>query len=140
MKRLVKVVAVCLSVLLVQSLGAAVLHVMLVEHTYCDSHQAFEHGDEAGDDEHHHQQHEQHADGGDDDHHAPDGEPAEEDCHWLSWLQGPSVPLPPMQASVLDLPPPADTTTDYPVTRRALIPHPIELLRLSPGHSPPVSA
>ncbi|QDG51412.1 hypothetical protein FIV42_11865 [Persicimonas caeni] len=124
-----------MSVLLVQALGAALVHVSLTEHTYCESHQAFEHADEDGNSVEHTQNasvtHERPA---------PADNPDQngESCDYLSWLQGPTVPLPELHASLLNLPPPAETIAVHPLVRRTDVPSPIEILRLSPGLSPPV--
>jgi hypothetical protein len=133
--RLYKMLAAVLGLLLFQALGAALLHVSVVEHTYCESHQAVEHLDESGDSP----EHSAHA-RLDDHHDLPDDDPGptDESCDWLTWLQGPSVPLPQVQAELLDLPPPAAADTMRPMAEGALLPPPIDLLRLAPGHSPPV--
>lgn len=130
-----KAVVVVLSVLLVQALGAALVHVTLTEHTYCESHQAFEHADDDGQTVEHAQNasvaHERPAPSDDSD---QDGE----SCDYLTWLQGPSVPLPELHASLLNLPPPAKTVAVQPLVRQVDILSPIDILRLSPGLSPPV--
>ncbi len=134
--RLSKAVVVILSVLLVQALGAALVHVTLTEHTYCESHQAFEHADENGETV----EHSERASVTDDAHPMPsdDSDQNGESCDYLTWLQGPTVPLPELHASLLNLPPPAKTVAAQPLVRRVDVPSPIDILRLSPGHSPPV--
>ena len=128
-----RAVALLVCALLVQTLGAAVIHVTLTEHVYCDSHQAFEHADDDGQ-----VVHGAHAEVSDT-HHLPsdDSDNSEESCDWFTWLKGPSVPLPQVHAALLNLPPPADAATTGAPTHHALIPSQIDLLRLSPGHSPP---
>lgn len=136
-------IALCMSALLLQSLGAAFVHVTLVEHTFCEDHQAVEHAD-AGDEANHDGDH---ADHGEASHNHADEKPGDqlpgehdgddESCDWLTWLQGPSVSVSPIHASLIDLPPPAGETTRIPDEARADIPTQIDLLRLSPGHSPP---
>ena len=132
--RLTKAVVIVVSMLLLQVLGAALVHLSLAEHTYCESHQAFEHAAETGGTV----EHGAHA-GISDAEHAPsdDSTPGDESCDYLTWLQGPSVPLPELHASLLDLPPPAEPIAARPLTAQAHVPSPIDLLRLSPGHSPP---
>lgn len=134
--QLSKAVVLLLSVLLVQALGAALVHVTLTEHTYCESHQAFEHADEDGSIV----EHGAHASVTAPEHHAPNEnpDPNGESCDYLTWLQGPSVPLPELHASLLNLPPPAETIAVQSFERRDDVPSPIEILRLSPGLSPPV--
>lgn len=135
--------ALIVSALLLQSFGAAFVHVTLVEHTFCEDHQTVEHAeggeetheahDEAGHDEH---SGDAHADTGDQlpgEHDDSD----EESCDWLTWLQGPTVPAPSVHASLIDLPPPADDAAASPLAARVDIPSQIDLLQLSPGHSPP---
>lgn len=133
--RLTKAVVIVLSMLLMQMLGAALVHVSLTEHTYCASHQAFEHADEDGDT----LEHDAHASLSAPAH-APsdDSDTSGESCDYLTWLQGPTVPLPELHASLLNLPPPAESVAARPLTAQAHVPSPIDLLRLSPGHSPPV--
>ncbi|MFW5967090.1 MAG: hypothetical protein ACOCV2_06205 [Persicimonas sp.] len=136
--------ALFVSALLLQSLGAAFVHVTLVEHTFCEDHQALEHTEdgertheghgEAGHDEHAADSHAGTTDLGD---HLPgEHDDEEESCEWLTWLQGPTVPAPSVHASLIDLPPPADDTVT-PLAARADIPDSIGILHLSPGHSPP---
>jgi hypothetical protein len=127
-----KVVVVFLSMLLVSALGAALVHVSEAGHTYCESHQSFEHADEAG------QliDHDARAQASDGDADLPTDD-SDESCDVLTWLHGPSVPLPELHASLIDLPPPAHTLAVRPLAQQALIPSQIDLLRLSPGHSPP---
>jgi hypothetical protein len=138
--QLSKAVVVFLSALLVSALGAALVHVTETEHAYCESHKSFEHADETGElighGEHADTTHAQVSDG---DAYPPTDDPdSDESCDWLTWLQGPSVPLPELHASLLDLPPPAHTLAVRPLAQQAHVPSQIDLLRLSPGHSPPV--
>jgi hypothetical protein len=142
--RLSKAVVVFLSVLLVSAVGAALVHVTETEHAYCESHRSFEHADENGQSLEHQLSGQQaleqdaHAQLTDGDEHLPPDDSSDESCDWLTWLQGPSVPLPELHASLIDLPPPADTLAAAPLAQQANIPSQIDLLRLSPGHSPPV--
>ncbi len=134
---LTKAVAVLVSLLLFQALGAAIVHVTLVQHVWCENHHVFEHADttDAG----------VHDDGRahvvDMQKHPPtrkDGSSGKT-CHFLTWLHGPTVTMPRVHISLLNLPPPAEPDAARPLSACDDDLSPIAILRLSPGHSPPVT-
>jgi hypothetical protein len=133
--RLLRVaVATVMALLILNGVLGAVAHVVLVDHVYCETHQEVEH---AGD-------HENHVDGDKTvvahaeapvDHEEPTSD--ENHCELHMWLGSASVPMPDVRASLLDLPPPADGL-ELPTTTPAVGTYqPIDILHVSPGHSPP---
>lgn len=130
-----KAVAVLLCAVLLQTLGAALVHVALVEHIWCENHQVFEHASTTDaavhdDGRAHMIDLEKHPPKGDHD-------PGDKECHALCWLHGPAVPVPDLNPTLINLPPPAELPAARPLSEQAHISSPIDLLRLAPGHSPP---
>lgn len=136
-----RTVAVLVCLILGQTLAAALLHTVVVDHIWCETHQDFEHLDNNFDDlTEHVDLDDLHLDARPSNEHRPgeDERPTDNLCFYLTSLHGPAVPLPPMHASLLNLPPPIDagTNTQTPGDP-AFLPRQIDTLHESPGLSPP---
>lgn len=138
---LTRLVALLVFAMLAQTLGAALLHVALVEHIWCESHGDFEHREADAD-------HDTHADldtstapalphdaGGD--HFPNDPRAPDALCFYLTSLHGPVIPQPPLLPTLTSLPPPAKIATARAPQPRTLIPRQIHTLHQAPGLSPP---
>lgn len=136
---LTRLVALLVFAILAQTLGAALVHVALVEHIWCESHRDFEHRGADAD-------HDTHADlevtdtpslpeGADHDHFPTDPRTPDALCFYLTSLHGPAIPLPPLLPTLTSLSPPAaPARAPQP---RTLIPRQIHTLHQAPGLSPP---
>jgi len=131
-----KAAALSVCLVLVLEMGAALVHVTLVRHIWCENHHAFEHADATDAAVH-------------DDGRAHTVDPkkhppargrgrSDRSCPMLVMLHGPSVPVPQIGAALLNLPPPSPVAIVRPIDVRTHVPSPIEILRFSPGLSPPV--
>lgn len=156
--RFTRTVAVLVCLILGQTLAGALLHTMLVDHIWCETHQDFEHVE--GDLDTSGQHAEQANAESDDTRHAANEDASNQDfsheqpsnkhhpgddkrtpdslCYYLTSMHGPAVPLPSIYASLLNLPPPTEVGTASPLPGNlAILPRQIELLHESPGLSPP---
>ncbi|TDP62349.1 hypothetical protein DFR33_11312 [Bradymonas sediminis] len=139
--RFIRTVAVLMTLLLGQTLAAALLHTVLVDHIWCETHLDFEHVDEeSGDTEEHAELEDLNLEAQPGQQHQPGEEPPGPDnlCFYLTSLHGPAIPLPSIHASLLNLPPPTDAATNSPTPGDATsVPRQIDTLHESPGLSPP---
>ncbi|MGM0557109.1 MAG: hypothetical protein ACQEVA_12070 [Myxococcota bacterium] len=128
------VVAISLTLLMLNGVIGAVAHVVLVDHVYCETHQEVEH---AGD-------HDVRDSGSTDvlahtetpiDHEDPTSD--DNPCELHMWLNDASVPMPDVHASLLDLPPPAEGLELEATPTEIGTYQPIDILHVSPGLSPP---
>ena|SRR5690554_2449495 len=138
--RFTRTIAVLVCLILGQTLAAALLHTVLVDHIWCETHQDFEHlsDDSDVDDSVEHAQ--QNAEVPTDAQHPEDKKRTPDNlCFYLTSLHGPAVPLPSIHASLLNLPPPAEVGSDdaHPTGDPAILPRQIDMLHESPGLSPP---
>lgn len=138
--RFTRTVAVLVCLILGQTLAAALLHTVLVDHIWCETHQDFEHLSEEAGGETSLEHAQRNAEAPSEAPHPQDKTPAPDNlCFYLTSMHGPAVPLPSIHASLLNLPPPAEVGRDdaHPTDDPATLPRQIDTLHESPGLSPP---
>jgi hypothetical protein len=142
---LARMIAVLVCAMLAQTLAAALLHTALVDHIWCETHGDFEHAERAENasaDGAEHAANGESANGEsahDSGEHLPGDERRAPDhlCFYLNSLHGPAIPLPSLQAALLNIPPPLEPAAALPLRAQANLPPQIDPLRQSPGLSPP---
>ena len=119
------------AVLLCGMLGSGI-HTVLVEHVWCQTHAKVEHGDDHTTADVETRSHAEPSEP------APaDDEPTDQNCDLHLWAQATSVPMPPIHASLLNLPPPAAGLERPTADLDGRSYTPIDILHVSPGLSPP---